>query len=123
MPGPPAPPERPPNIASEQSLNIAKALHREFFDLPELRLQTISPTREQLVVDFVEPSLSLLKFREQRWRLTTIGDHTRKIANFGLQFFALLSRCPEVRAHAFHFLFEELTGHEAGTDWPLRQPR
>jgi hypothetical protein len=56
--------------------------------------------------DFVEPSLSLLKLREQRWRLTTIRDHTRKIANFGLQFFALLSRCPEVRAHALHFLFE-----------------
>jgi hypothetical protein len=38
--------------------------------------------------------------------LTTIRDHTRKIANFDLQFFALLSRCPEVRAHALHFLFE-----------------
>jgi integrase len=66
-------------IASEQSLNIAKALHREFFNLPELRLQTISRTSQQLFVDFVEPSLSLLKFCEQRWRLTTIGDHTRKM--------------------------------------------
>jgi len=91
------------HIASEQSLNIAKALHREFFDLLELRLQAIVRTCHQLFADFVESSLSLLKFREQRCRLTTIRDHTRKIANFGLQFFSLLSRCPEVRAHALHF--------------------
>ena len=38
--------------------------------------------------------------------MPTIRDHARKIANFGLQFFALLSRCPEVRAHALPFLFE-----------------
>jgi hypothetical protein len=46
------------HIASEQSMDIAKALHREFFDLLELHLQTIVRTYQQLFADFVEPSLA-----------------------------------------------------------------
>jgi hypothetical protein len=43
---------------------MAKALHRKFFDLLELHLQTIVRTCQQLVADFVEPPLSLPKLRE-----------------------------------------------------------
>ena len=56
------------HIASEQSLNIANALHHECFDLVEIHLQTITGTSQLIFADLVEPSLSHLQLRKHRWR-------------------------------------------------------